>query len=185
MLASKPPATLLCALPHLCSLLIPCRPPRASPTSVQTVSHQVPSEPLTAGTCPCSKRGQPAPLCPAPLLQKCETDTLENGRQLTYGDYRDASRALRRSLKQLGSGALKAGIRQLTASEAAAEEVAALIGVDAQVRGCTWTSVELGTRLGGASASGRWWPVRLLRDVDAQASGAQGVLSRKICVSLA
>eukprot|EP00891_Asterochloris_glomerata_P003875 jgi/Astpho2/3875/Aster-04386 len=65
------------------------------------------------------------------VLQKCETDTLGNGRQLTYGDYRDASRALRRSLKQLGSGALEAGIRQLTASEAAAEEVASLIGVNA------------------------------------------------------
>ena len=77
------------------------------------------------------------PVCPAPSLQKCETDTLGNGRQLTYGDYRDASRALRRSLKQLGSGALEAGIRQLTVSEAAAEEVASLIGVNAQVRSLT------------------------------------------------
>ena len=122
-------------------------------------------------------------LCPASSMQKCETDTLENGRQLTYGDYRDASRALRRSLKQLGSGALEAGIRQLTASEAAAEEVAALIGVNAQVRVYTWTSVEGDAHLVGASALGRHSPVRLLLDVDAQASGAPAVLSWRKCVS--
>lgn len=134
VLPSQPTAASLRELRHLRMLLYRCRSPCRVSTSVQSASYQVAFCTSHNRHLPLQQVCSACPLCPAPFLQKCETDTLGNGRQLTYGDYRDASRALRRSLKQLGSGALEAGIRQLTASEAAAEEVASLIGVNALVR---------------------------------------------------
>ena len=68
-----------------------------------------------------------------PVLQIEKVDTLPNGRQLTYGEYRDASRPLRRCLKQLGSGSLDGGMATVLHNEAALNEVAQLIGIEKQV----------------------------------------------------
>ena len=66
-------------------------------------------------------------------LQAEKVDTLPNGRQLTYGEYRDMCRPLRRTLKQLGSGSLDAGLSAVMIREDAMNEVAQLIGIDKQV----------------------------------------------------
>ena len=63
-------------------------------------------------------------------------DTLPNGRQLTYGAYKDCSRPLRRTLKQLGSGSVDQGVTAIKFDSKALEEVAALLGVEPQVRTC-------------------------------------------------
>jgi hypothetical protein len=60
-------------------------------------------------------------------------DTLPNGRQLTYGEYRDSSRPLRRLLKQLGSGSLEAGMNVVLTQEEARNSVSQLIGIATQV----------------------------------------------------
>ena len=60
-------------------------------------------------------------------------DTLPNGRQLTYGEYRDASRPLKRFLKQLGSGSLEAGLAFVLQHEDAQTSISQLIGIDKQV----------------------------------------------------
>lgn len=62
-----------------------------------------------------------------------KVDTLPNGRQLTYGAYKDCSRPLRRCLKQLGSGSIEGGIAAIKADSKALEEVSAILGVDNQV----------------------------------------------------
>ena len=62
-------------------------------------------------------------------------DTLPNGRQLTYGEYRDMGRPLRRMLKQLGAGSLEQGLLALRTEDSAREEVSHLIGVHQAVRG--------------------------------------------------
>ena len=71
-------------------------------------------------------------LVPAPL-QAMKIDTLPNGRQLTYGAYKDCSRPLRRCLKQVGSGSVEGGIAAIKADSKALEEVSALLAVDNQV----------------------------------------------------
>ena len=60
-------------------------------------------------------------------------DTLPNGRQLTYGAYKDCSRPLRRCLKQVGSGSIEGGIADIKADSKALEEVSALLAVDNRV----------------------------------------------------
>lgn len=60
-------------------------------------------------------------------------DTLPNGRQLTYGAYKDCSRPLRRCLKQLGSGSVEGGVAAIKADSKALEEVSSLLAVDTQV----------------------------------------------------
>ncbi|KAK9820323.1 hypothetical protein WJX72_008971 [[Myrmecia] bisecta] len=67
------------------------------------------------------------------VLKEAKVDTLATGRVLTFGDYHDASRPLRRCLKQLGSGSLEEGFQKVRQEEAALAEVATLIGVDKQV----------------------------------------------------
>jgi len=70
------------------------------------------------------------------LSSKAQTekvDTLPNGRQLTYGEYRDSSRPLRRLLKQLGSGSLEAGMNVVLTQEEARSSVSQLIGIATQV----------------------------------------------------
>ncbi|KAK9810553.1 hypothetical protein WJX73_000223 [Symbiochloris irregularis] len=62
-------------------------------------------------------------------LRAEKVDTLPNGRQLTYGEYRDVGRPLRRMLKQFGSGSLERGLQHLRSSESALEEVSTLIHV--------------------------------------------------------
>ena len=62
-----------------------------------------------------------------------KVDTLPNGRQLTYGAYKDCSRPLRRCLKQLGSGSIEGGIAAIKADSKALQEVSAILGVDNQV----------------------------------------------------
>ena len=69
-------------------------------------------------------------------LAHLQVDTLPNGRQLTYGEYRDLSRPLRRMLKQLGAGSLDEGLLSLRSQEAALQEVSHLIGVPDVVRPC-------------------------------------------------
>ena len=62
-----------------------------------------------------------------------KVDTLPNGRQLTYGAYKDCSRPLRRCLKQLGSGSIEGGTAAIKADSKALQEVSAILGVDNQV----------------------------------------------------
>ena len=62
-----------------------------------------------------------------------KADTLPNGRQLTYGSYKDCSRPLRRCLKQLGSGSVDGGINAIKSDKKALEEVAAVVMVEKQV----------------------------------------------------
>lgn len=59
--------------------------------------------------------------------------TLPNGRPLSGGDYRDASRPLRRLLKQYGNGALEDGLRYVAGHPAAQSETIALLSIDKQV----------------------------------------------------
>lgn len=66
-------------------------------------------------------------------LQTEKVDTLQNGRQLTYGEYRDACRPLKRFLKQLGSGSLEAGLAFILQHEDAQTNTSQLTGVDKQV----------------------------------------------------
>ena len=66
-------------------------------------------------------------------VQREKVDTLPNGRQLTYGEYRDASRPLKRFLKQLGSGSLEAGLAFVLQHEDAQTSISQLIGIDKQV----------------------------------------------------
>lgn len=66
-------------------------------------------------------------------MQGMGVDTLPNGRQLTYGAYKDCSRPLRRTLKQLGSGSIDQGIAAIKFDSKALEEVGVLLSVDQQV----------------------------------------------------
>ncbi len=59
--------------------------------------------------------------------------TLPNGRPLSGGDYRDASRPLRRLLKQYGNGSLEDGLRHVAGHPAAQSETIALLSIDKQV----------------------------------------------------
>ena len=61
-------------------------------------------------------------------------ETLPSGRQLTYGAYKDCSRPLRRCLKQLGRGAIDAGILAIQNDDKALEEVAVTLDIDRQAR---------------------------------------------------
>lgn len=67
------------------------------------------------------------------LTRAMKADTLPNGRQLTYGSYKDCSRPLRRCLKQLGSGSVDGGINAIKSDNKALEEVAAVVMVEKQV----------------------------------------------------
>ena len=58
---------------------------------------------------------------------------MPNGRQLTYGAYKDCSRPLRRCLKQLGSGSIEGGFNAVRTDTKALEEVAAVVDIDKQV----------------------------------------------------
>ena len=75
------------------------------------------------------------------LIPCTQVDTLPNGRQLTYGEYRDMGRPLRRMLKQLGAGSLEEGLLSLRHQETALLEVSQLTGVSdavsAWLLGCT------------------------------------------------
>ena len=61
-----------------------------------------------------------------------KVDTLPNGRQLTYGAYKDCSRPLRRCLKQLGSGSIEGGFNAIKTDSKALEEVAAVVDIAKQ-----------------------------------------------------
>jgi hypothetical protein len=75
------------------------------------------------------------PRHPPPLtrLQEQRIHLLANGRPLGHGDYKDASRPLRRLLKQYGNGNLEAGLRYVAGSQAAQAETIALLSVDKPV----------------------------------------------------
>ena len=62
-------------------------------------------------------------------------DTMSNGRTLTFGDYHDISRPLRRFLKQLGSGSLDEGLKIARFNENQRRELAKICDLDEQVRG--------------------------------------------------
>ncbi|KAK9838481.1 hypothetical protein WJX81_002091 [Elliptochloris bilobata] len=64
------------------------------------------------------------------LLRAERLDTLQTGRQLSYGAYHDQARPLRRVLKQVGAGSLDAGLAAVRTDEAALREVAAVISAD-------------------------------------------------------
>lgn len=59
-------------------------------------------------------------------------DSLSNQRRLAYGNYVDASKPLRRKLKQLGAGSVEAGLRVVRTNEPALNEICALIDVSPQ-----------------------------------------------------
>lgn len=65
--------------------------------------------------------------------QEQRVHTLGNGRPLGNGDYKDASRPLRRLLKQYGDGSLEAGLRYVAGNQAAQSETIALLSVDKPV----------------------------------------------------
>lgn len=72
------------------------------------------------------------------LEQASRLDTLPNGRQLTHGDYRDASRPLKRIIKQLGNGSWQEGLRVVATNDDAAAEVMQLIAVPFEVSFIQW-----------------------------------------------
>ena len=65
--------------------------------------------------------------------QAMKADTLRNGRQLTYGSYKDCSRPLRRCLKQLGNGSIEGGFNAIKTDNKALEEIATLVDIEKQV----------------------------------------------------
>ena len=67
------------------------------------------------------------------MLQAHRMDTMPNGRTLTFGDYHDISRPLRRFLKQLGSGSLDEGLRMARFNENQRRELAKICDLDEQV----------------------------------------------------
>ena len=79
-----------------------------------------------------------------------KADTLSNGRQLTYGSYKDCSRPLRRCLKQLGSGSIERGFSSMKTDNKALEEVAALVDVDKQVPFTCHPNMQVGHTPGAA-----------------------------------
>ena len=93
-----------------------------------------------------------------------KADTLRNGRQLTYGSYKDCSRPLRRCLKQLGSGSIEGGFNAVRTDNKALEEIATLVDIEKQVTmasACviciTYTCVPLGWQ--SSSIHPRHWPL--------------------------
>lgn len=67
------------------------------------------------------------------LTRAMKADTLRNGRQLTYGSYKDCSRPLRRCLKQLGNGSIEGGFNAVKTDNKALEEIATLVDIEKQV----------------------------------------------------
>ena len=59
---------------------------------------------------------------------------LPGGRPLGFGDYKDASRPLRRLLKQYGSGCLESGLHFSKNNSNAIAELVLLLAVDRPVR---------------------------------------------------
>ena len=66
-------------------------------------------------------------------MQEQRIHLLANGRPLGRGDYKDASRQLRRLLKQYGDGSLEGGLRFVARNGAAQLETIALLSVDKPV----------------------------------------------------
>jgi hypothetical protein len=71
--------------------------------------------------------------CARGWLQEQRIHLLANGRPLGHGDYKDASRQLRRLLKQYGNGSLEGGLRFVARNGAAQLETIALLSVDKPV----------------------------------------------------
>jgi hypothetical protein len=67
------------------------------------------------------------------VLQGCAA--AHSGRKLRPGEYRDTARQFKRQMKQLGSGSVVAGLRQLQQDEKALAEAARLLEVSPEVRG--------------------------------------------------
>lgn len=61
-------------------------------------------------------------------------NTLPSGRPLGFGEYKDASRPLRRLLKQYGSGCLETGLHFSKRNGNAKMELVLLLAVDRPVR---------------------------------------------------
>lgn len=66
-------------------------------------------------------------------MQEQRIHLLANGRPLGHGDYKDASRQLRRLLKQYGDGSLEGGLRFVARNGGAQLETIALLSVDKPV----------------------------------------------------
>lgn len=67
-------------------------------------------------------------------MKALSLDHVAGRKPLGYGDYRDATKPLRRMLKQLGAGSMEAGLRCLAHDDHGhAEEVAKIVGVAPQV----------------------------------------------------
>jgi len=81
------------------------------------------------------------------ILQEQRVHTLATGRPLGAGEYRDASRPLRRLLKQYGDGSLEAGLRHVASSPAAQSETIALLAVDKPALKKELAAVESGVDL--------------------------------------
>ena len=67
------------------------------------------------------------------VLQAQKLNTLPSGRPLGFGEYKDASRPLRRLLKQYGSGCLETGLHFSKRNGNAKMELVLLLAVDRPV----------------------------------------------------
>lgn len=81
------------------------------------------------------------------ILQEQRLATLPTGKPLAAGEYRDASRSLRRLLKQYGDGSLEKGLRFVASSSAAQSEAISLLAVDRPALKKELAAVESGADL--------------------------------------
>ena len=65
-------------------------------------------------------------------VQGMKVETLPGGRQLTCGGYKDCSRPLRRTLKQLGRGSIEHGIVAIRTDNNALDQLAIILDVHKQ-----------------------------------------------------
>lgn len=106
-------------------------------------------------------------------LQEQRIHLLANGRPLGHGDYKDASRPLRRLLKQYGNGSLEGGLRYVAGSASAQAETIALLSVDKPVRALSFGKTP--AALGPASR-------QFSRKLELCCQLSDGLGSRKVCL---
>ncbi len=67
-------------------------------------------------------------------MQDERLDVLPNGSHLSFGNYSEESRPLKRALKQVGGGSVEGGLSAVKIDEQAMREVISVLKVDAKVR---------------------------------------------------
>ena len=66
-------------------------------------------------------------------VQDEHLDVLPNGSHLSFGNYQEESRPLRRVLKQVGGGSIEGGLLAVQQDEYALQELAAALCIDTKV----------------------------------------------------